>query len=71
LSVCGTKKQKAHLSREISTTGIYLDAGMLGVIHDGAGQGVERYEVSQHPCSLPARKKFVPKNMDNLTNKIP
>jgi hypothetical protein len=26
------------------------------MVHDGAGQGVERYEVSQHPCSLPARK---------------
>ncbi len=23
---------------------------MLRVVHDGAGQGVERYEVSQHPC---------------------
>jgi hypothetical protein len=41
------------------------------VVHDGAGQGVEGNEVSQHPCSLPARKKYVPTNMDNLTNKIP
>jgi hypothetical protein len=29
------------------------------MVHDGAGQGVERYEVSQHPCSLPARNIII------------
>jgi hypothetical protein len=33
------------------------------MVHDGAGQGVERYEVSQHPCV-----HYQPVNIYVLTN---
>jgi hypothetical protein len=38
------------------------------MVHDGAGQGVERYEVSQHPCSFPARYMCLQIYEGNLTS---